>query len=75
MAERVHDELGMGGAWYVMADCHRAKGPGKKKPNVLIAWFAWIENTDCPSWRKTPGDSRRSGRSWQHPTEGTTPHD
>ena len=26
MAERLHDELRMGGAWYVMASCYEAKG-------------------------------------------------
>ena len=27
IAERLRDELRMGGAWYVMAGCYEAKGP------------------------------------------------
>ncbi len=35
IAERLGDELRMGGAWYVMADCHRAKGCQEKEAQFL----------------------------------------
>ncbi len=35
IAERLHDELRMGGAWYVMADCHNAKGDEDQEAHFL----------------------------------------
>ena len=35
IAERLRDELRMGGAWYVMADCHKAMGCEEKEARFL----------------------------------------
>ena len=35
MAERLRDELRMGGAWYVLANCHEAKGQWRKAIHYL----------------------------------------
>ena len=35
IARRLRDELRMGGAWYVMADCHKAKGCEEKEAQFL----------------------------------------
>ncbi len=35
IAERLRDELRMGGAWYVMADCHKARGDKEQEAQFL----------------------------------------
>ena len=35
IAERLRDELRMGGAWYTMADCHKAKGCEEQEAQFL----------------------------------------